>query len=136
MVVLKLKRARCFIRQNAGQHISDLRAENLNSLGVGSVIVIEMVSVIIPDIQDTLLWDAFTLVGQNLVGAHHLDQRNLYRAKRRSEPIMLCYGLVRVVDGIIVGHILIDSSYAKSSRHIHDIIKPGILERFDGGNIK
>ena len=105
-------------------------------MGMGSVIVIEVVPVIIPDIQDTLLRDAFPLVGKYLVGTHHLDQGNLDGTECRGESIMLRYGLMSMIGSIIVGHVLVDGGNTKSPCHIHDIIKPGKLKRFDGRNVK
>ena len=103
---------------------------------MGSVIVIEVVPVIIPDIQDTLLRDAFPLVGKYLVGTHHLDQRNLDGTECRRESVMVRYGLINMIGGIIVGHVLVDGGNTKSSCHIHDIIKSGKLKCFDGRNIQ
>ena len=49
---------------------------------------------------------------------------------------MLRYGLMSMIGSIIVGHVLVDGGNTKSPCHIHDIIKPGKLKRFDGRNVK
>src|SRR5207247_10097247 len=104
--------------------------------GTGSVILREVETAMIPDFQDTLLRHEFPLGGKYLIGTHHLDQGNLDGTKCRGESIMLRYGLMSMIGSIIVGHVLVDGGNTKSPCHIHDIIKPGKLKRFDGRNVK
>src|SRR6266851_4517996 len=62
------------IGEYGGHQESDLLADNPSASR--GIIVIKVMAVIIPDIQDALRGDAYALVGKDLVGSYHLQQRD------------------------------------------------------------
>src|SRR5437660_7221338 len=81
MVILKLWKAGRLIFQDGGHKVGNLGADDLNATWMSRIKVIEMMTIIIPNIQDILGGDTYSPVGKDLVGIDHLDQRNSGRAK-------------------------------------------------------
>src|SRR5579885_1776379 len=75
MVLTELWTARRLIGKNRGHHKRNLRREHPYALR--RRVMVEVVPVTIPDIQDTLRRDTLSIVGKDLISSHHLDQRDL-----------------------------------------------------------
>src|SRR6266700_57529 len=83
MIGSELKAARALISQRGGHQKSNLLADHLDSLGMIGIKVVDMVTIVIPDIQNALWWDTHTLIGKNLVGTYHLEQGDYNCSKRK-----------------------------------------------------
>src|SRR5579885_3897616 len=81
MIVLKLKRTRLLIIENRSHQEGKLGANDREGRWVCCIVMVDVVSIIIPDIQNADGRDTSALVGEDLVGSNHLDQGNASRAE-------------------------------------------------------
>ncbi len=75
-----------FIREYRGHQVGNLWTDHLDTIGMCRIEVVEIMTIVVPNIQDSLRRDVYTLVGEDLVRPHHLDQRNTGSTQRSSRP--------------------------------------------------
>src|SRR5579885_3772077 len=95
MISFELVAAGILVGQHRGNQKGDLFADYLHALRMAGVKMVDMVSIVVPDIQDALRWNAHALVGKDLVGAYHLEQGNSSSSERKSRAqsfrVYSCY---------------------------------------------
>src|SRR5579859_812367 len=72
MIVTKFQLAIRFVDQHGGHHIGNLRSEDLRRIWVSGIVMIEVISVIVPDIQNTMRLNMHPIIGKSLISTHHL----------------------------------------------------------------
>src|SRR5215472_6731842 len=100
------------------------------------IVMIEVMAVVIPDIQDALRRYAHSLIGKDLVGAHHLNQWHTGRTKRHGRSEQLWDASVGTVLRVVHCNLFVYCCNAKTACHVYHVIYAGILECFYRGYIE
>src|SRR5579885_2161363 len=133
MILTKFRTTRRLIGENRGHHKRYLWREH--SYALRRRVMVEMVPIIVPDIQDSLWRDTHSVVGKDLISSYHLEQRDLGGTERHSRTEMLIYRKVSMMDSVIVGYICIQCSNTEASCHVSNVINASIHKCLNSRNI-
>src|SRR6266700_1465170 len=136
MVARELKGPRRLIGEDRSHQVGDLRADDLSASGMSRIVMIEVMAVVIPDIQDTLRRDAYPLIGKDLVGAHHLDQWHTGRTERHGRSEQLRNASFATVLRVVRRNSFVYRRNTQAPCHVHHVIHAGKLECFYRGYIE
>src|SRR5260370_31037871 len=78
MIITELSITILFVNEDRSHEIGHLWREYLQCWWMSWIIVIKIISIVIPDIQNALRWYACSTIGEGLVGICHLQHASIF----------------------------------------------------------